>query len=46
MARWNCAREMTPLVVFTIGHSTRAIEAFIRLLEAHSVQRVARGPTC
>ena len=31
---------MTPLVVFTIGHSTRAIEDFIRLLNAHRVQRV------
>ena len=31
---------MTPLVVFTIGHSTRAIESFIRLLKAHGVQRV------
>ncbi len=31
---------MTPLVVFTIGHSTRTIETFIRLLEAHGVQRV------
>ncbi len=31
---------MTPIVVFTIGHSTRPIEAFIRLLEAHGVQRV------
>jgi uncharacterized protein (DUF488 family) len=31
---------MTPLVVFTIGHSTRPIEAFIRLLKAHGVQRV------
>ena len=31
---------MTPLVVFTIGHSTRAIEAFTRLLKAHGVQRV------
>jgi len=28
------------LVVFTIGHSTRAIEDFIRLLKAHRVQRV------
>lgn len=27
-------------VVFTIGHSTRAIEDFMRLLEAHGVQRV------
>ena len=31
---------MTPLVVFTIGHSTRTIEDFIRLLKAHGVQRV------
>ena len=31
---------MTPLVVFTIGHSTRTIEDFIRLLNAHRVQRV------
>ncbi len=31
---------MTRLVVFTIGHSTRPIDVFIRLLEAHGVQRV------
>jgi uncharacterized protein (DUF488 family) len=31
---------MTPLVVFTIGHSTRAIQGFTRLLNAHGVQRV------
>jgi uncharacterized protein (DUF488 family) len=31
---------MKPLVVFTIGHSTRTIEDFIRLLKAHGVQRV------
>ncbi len=31
---------MTPLVVLTIGHSTRAIEDFIRLLKAHGVQRL------
>jgi uncharacterized protein (DUF488 family) len=31
---------VTPLVVFTIGHSTRAIESFIRLRKAHGVQRV------
>jgi uncharacterized protein (DUF488 family) len=31
---------MTPLVIFTIGHSTRSIEAFIRLIKAHGVQRV------
>jgi uncharacterized protein (DUF488 family) len=29
-----------PLVVFTIGHSTRTIANFIRLLKAHSVHRV------
>ena len=29
--------EMTPLVLFTIGHSTRLIEEFIRLLKAHGV---------
>jgi len=29
-----------PLVVFTIGHSTRTIAEFIRLLKAHAVQRV------
>jgi uncharacterized protein (DUF488 family) len=31
---------MPPLVVFTIGHSTRALVEFIRLLKAHGVQRV------
>ena len=31
---------MRPLVVFTIGHSTRTIAEFIRLLKAHAVQRV------
>jgi uncharacterized protein (DUF488 family) len=31
---------MTSLVVFTIGHSTRALEEFIRLLKAHDVRRV------
>lgn len=31
---------MTRLVVFTIGHSTRPIGVFIRLLKAHGVQRV------
>ncbi len=31
---------MKPLVVFTIGHSTRVITEFIRLLKAHDVQRV------
>ena len=32
--------EVTPLVVFTIGHSTRATVDFTRLLKAHNVQRV------
>ena len=31
---------MTPFVVLTIGHSTRAIGELIRLLKAHGVQRV------
>jgi uncharacterized protein (DUF488 family) len=31
---------VAPLIVFTIGHSTRSIEEFIRLLEAHDVRRV------
>ena len=30
----------TLIRILTIGHSTRAIEAFTRLLEAHGVQRV------
>ena len=29
-----------PLVVLTIGHSTRSIEEFIHLLKAHSVERL------
>jgi uncharacterized protein (DUF488 family) len=29
-----------PHVIFTIGHSTRAIDDFIRLLKAHGVERV------
>jgi hypothetical protein len=33
-------RKVTPLMVFTIGHSTRPIDVFIRLLKAHGVQRV------
>jgi uncharacterized protein (DUF488 family) len=31
---------MASLVVFTIGHSTRAIAAFVRVLKAHGVKRV------
>jgi uncharacterized protein (DUF488 family) len=33
-------RNVTRLVIFTIGHSTRPIDVFIRLLKAHRVQRV------
>jgi uncharacterized protein (DUF488 family) len=32
--------DVTPLIIFTIGHSTRSIDEFIRLLKAHGVQRV------
>jgi uncharacterized protein (DUF488 family) len=31
---------VTPLMIFTIGHSTRPIDEFIHLLKAHGVQRV------
>lgn len=31
---------MVPNVVFTIGHSTRSLKEFIRLVKAHGVQRV------
>ena len=31
---------MKPDIVYTIGHSTRPIDEFIRLLKAHGVQRV------
>lgn len=31
---------MRPHVIFTIGHSTRAIEDFIGLLKAHGIERV------
>jgi uncharacterized protein (DUF488 family) len=31
---------VTRPIIFTIGHSTRPIDAFIRLLKAHGVQRV------
>jgi len=32
--------NVTPLTIFTIGHSTRSIDEFIHLLKAHGVQRV------
>jgi uncharacterized protein (DUF488 family) len=31
---------VAPLVIFTIGHSTRLREEFIQLLKAHGVQRI------
>ena len=34
------SRSRGPVAVFTMGHSTRTITAFIRLLRAHGVQRV------
>ena len=32
--------DVTPQTIFTIGHSTRPIDEFLRLLKAHGVQRV------
>jgi uncharacterized protein (DUF488 family) len=32
--------DMIPIVVFTIGHSTRSLKEFIRLVRAHEGQRV------
>lgn len=40
MSRSQSRTHATAQMVFTIGHSTRAIEDFIRLLKAHGVQRV------
>ena len=34
------ARQRRPIVVLTIGHSTRALEDFIALLQAHAVKRL------
>jgi len=34
-----------PLIVLTIGHSTRSIEEFIRLLQTHAVTRVVDART-
>jgi uncharacterized protein (DUF488 family) len=33
--------DLRPAVIFTIGHSTHTIEAFVELLRAHSVAQVA-----
>ena len=38
--RNHTSGDLTPLTIFTIGHSTRPIDEFIRLLKAHRVQRV------
>jgi uncharacterized protein (DUF488 family) len=38
--RYRRGADVTSLIVFTIGHSTRATADFIRLLNAHCVQRV------
>jgi hypothetical protein len=42
--RDNSSRDVK-LVIFTIGHSTRPIDVFIRLLKAHGVQRLIDGHT-
>jgi len=34
------AEQSTPLIVMTIGHSTRSIKAFLDLLKAHHVERL------
>ncbi len=39
-ARGPRGRAKAALTVLTIGHSTRTIEDFVRLLEAHQVQRL------
>ena len=36
----NRSQSRGQVIVFTVGHSTRTITAFIRLLRAHGVQRV------
>jgi uncharacterized protein (DUF488 family) len=36
----NRTRNVARPIIFTIGHSTRPIEMFVRLLKAHGVQRV------
>lgn len=38
--RTKRASKPTPPIIMTIGHSTRPIEEFIRLLQAHAVTRV------
>jgi uncharacterized protein (DUF488 family) len=36
----NKRASQTPLIVMTIGHSTRPVKDFIRLLKAHQVERL------
>ena len=41
--RWRIGRtrgDMSPAIVLTIGHATRSIDEFIRLLVAHGVDRL------
>lgn len=33
-------KSSVPLVIMTIGHSTRPVAEFIRLLKAHDVKRL------
>jgi uncharacterized protein (DUF488 family) len=35
------ASSADPLRIFTVGHSTRTLEAFLRLLEAHGIRQLA-----
>ena len=43
-SRHDRHNDMTSLVVFTIGHSTRRIAAFISVLKAHGVETTASPP--
>lgn len=36
----NFARKREPLMIFTIGHSTRTLQEFIEILKAHAVHGV------
>lgn len=40
MTQTHRRRDGARLKIFTIGHSTRPIDAFVRLLQAHGVRRV------
>ena len=41
----RAAKKQSPPVVMAIGHSTRTLKEFIRLLQAHSVSLVANVRT-